>query len=79
MADPTISTSLAAAIEANPAAAETGDEAYWLPILNAAAQKMDDDIREELHAEMAPCKAMDFLVMYITRHYDVHGEWFSWT
>ena len=29
---------------------------------------MDDEIREELHAEMAPCTEQEFLDAYIARH-----------
>jgi len=35
---------------------------------------MDDGIREELHAEMAPCGDQEFLVAYMQRHEAKFGE-----
>ena len=29
---------------------------------------MDDDLREEIHREMAPCEEIDFLWEYVQRH-----------
>ena len=34
---------------------------YWAAIVNL----MDDDIREEVHREMAPCTEEEFLSRYI--------------
>lgn len=34
---------------------------YWAAIVNL----MDDDIREEVHQEMAPCTEEEFLSRYI--------------
>lgn len=34
----------------------------------ACVNLMDDDIREELHAEMAPCSEQEFLDAYIEAH-----------
>lgn len=35
---------------------------------DAAVNLMDDDIREELHAKMAPCTEQEFLDAYIQAH-----------
>lgn len=34
---------------------------------------MDDEIREELHAEMAPCSEQDFFDAYCMRHSEKFG------
>lgn len=38
---------------------------------------MDDDIREELHRELAPCTAQEFLDAYVDRHFEKYGEDFT--
>jgi hypothetical protein len=40
----------------------------------AAAMLMDDDIRERLHADMAPCTAQDFLDAYCRAHLTKYAE-----
>lgn len=35
---------------------------------DACVSLMDDEIREELHAEMAPCTEQEFLDAYVKRH-----------
>ena len=37
---------------------------------------MDDDIREELHAELAPCTSEEFLEAYKKAHFEKYGEEF---
>ena len=37
---------------------------------------MDDDIREELHAELAPCTSEEFLEAYKKAHFQKYGEEF---
>jgi hypothetical protein len=44
--------------EAMPAIAERG---LW----DAIANVMDDDIREAVHSEMAPCTDVEFLAAYL--------------
>lgn len=39
----------------------------------ACVNLMDDDIREELHAELAPCSDQEFLDAYIERHAEKFG------
>lgn len=37
---------------------------------------MDDELREEIHAEMAPCEAQAFCDEYARRHMEKYGqEW----
>lgn len=44
---------------------------------DAAVELMDDDIREELHSELAPCDEVTFLTAYILRHAQKYGERFQ--
>ena len=43
----------------------------------AAVNLMDDEIREELHAELAPCGNQEFLDAYVERHAQKYGEDFQ--
>jgi len=44
---------------------------------NAAVEYMDDDIREALHSEMAPCTEQEFFTTYEKAHESQHKEdWF---
>ena len=43
----------------------------------AAVELMDDDLREELHYELAPCAEQEFFEAYATRHNEKHGEGFA--
>lgn len=38
---------------------------------------MDDDLREEIHADMAPCNDEDFLREYEKRHFEKFGKEFE--
>lgn len=42
----------------------------------AAEALMDDDIREELHRELAPCSEEEFLEAYCKAHKEKYGEEF---
>lgn len=44
---------------------------------DACVNMMDDEIREELHAEMAPCTDQEFLDAYVERHAEKYGEDFE--
>lgn len=44
---------------------------------NVAVNLMDDDLREEIHAEMTPCTDEEFLAEYMSRHYAKYGEEFT--
>ncbi|MCR5440016.1 MAG: hypothetical protein K6F01_11380 [Selenomonas sp.] len=44
---------------------------------DAAVNLMDDEIREELHAEIAPCSDQTFIDEYIKRHEAKYGETFE--
>ena len=41
---------------------------------DAAVQMMDDDIREELHADLAPCSDQEFFSAYEKAHAEKFGE-----
>lgn len=43
----------------------------------AAVMLMDDDIREELAAEMAPCTEQEFFSAYEKKHEEKYGEEFK--
>lgn len=43
---------------------------------DACVELMDDEIREELHAEIAPCGEQEFLNAYVERHAEKYGEVF---
>jgi len=40
----------------------------------SAVMHMDDDIREELHREMAPCTEQEFFTAYEKAHVEKYGE-----
>ena len=44
---------------------------------SACVALMDDEIREALHMEMAPCSNQEFLDAYIQRHLEKYGEEFA--
>ena len=46
-------------------------------LFDAAVELMDDEIREEIHADLAPCTDEEFLAEYIRRHQDKFGETFK--
>ena len=41
-----------------------------------AVNLMDDDIREEVHADLAPCTDQEFMDEYVKRHEAKYGETF---
>ncbi|MGN0489390.1 MAG: hypothetical protein ACI4HO_09035 [Ruminococcus sp.] len=41
---------------------------------DVAVELMDDDIREALHNEMAPCEEQEFFNAYCKAHEDKFGE-----
>lgn len=42
-----------------------------------AVEMMDDDIREELHRELAPCSEQEFFSAYCDKHLEKYGEEFT--
>lgn len=42
-----------------------------------AVALMDDEIREELHARLAPCSDKEFLEAYKAAHFQKYGEEFE--
>ena len=43
---------------------------------DAAVALMDDEIREAVHADLAPCTELEFLMEYLRRHMDRYGKAF---
>ena len=43
----------------------------------AAVELMDNEIRERLHAELAPCTEEEFLEAYLAAHREKYGEEFA--
>ena len=39
----------------------------------AAVALMDDEIREQVHADLAPCTDLEFLEEYMKRHEEKYG------
>ncbi len=46
-------------------------------LYNAAVALMDDDIRERIHSELAPCSDEKFLEAYMTEHEKKYGVPFT--
>ncbi len=44
---------------------------------DACVTLMDDEIREDLHGDMAPCSNQEFLDAYVQRHLEKYGEEFA--
>ena len=44
---------------------------------DAAVNLMDDALREEVHADLAPCTEQGFLDEYVKRHETKYGETFE--
>ena len=42
-------------------------------LIAAAVQLMDDEIREAIHADLAPCTDLEFLEEYMKRHEEKYG------
>ena len=42
-------------------------------LFDAAVALMDDDIREAVHADLAPCSDLVFLEEYMQRHKEKYG------
>lgn len=45
--------------------------------LDDIAMYMDDELREQLHMELAPCNPQKFLDEYCRRHFEKFGEEFD--
>lgn len=44
---------------------------------DAAVNLMDDDLREAIHAELAPCSNQEFFEAYCKAHFEKFGEEFE--
>ena len=53
------------------------DEIIASGLYNAAVTLMDDDLREEIHAEISPCGELEFLTEYMRRHFEKYGIEFT--
>ena len=42
-------------------------------LYNAAVSLMDDELREQLHEELAPCSDAEFLTRYMQEHEKKYG------
>ena len=43
----------------------------------AAVNLMDDELREQVHEELAPCTEQEFVERYAELHEERHGEGFA--
>jgi hypothetical protein len=41
---------------------------------NDAVERMDDEVREQVHADFAPCSHQEFFNRYCVRHFEKFGE-----
>ena len=55
----------------------TAQEIIDAGLYAAAVELMDDEIREAVHADLAPCTDLDFLAEYMKRHEEKYGEAFA--
>ena len=46
-------------------------------LYEAAVNLMDDELRESIHAEIAPCTDEEFLTRYMDEHEKKYGEKFT--
>lgn len=53
------------------------DVAEFLVNWDVTVNMMDEDLREEVHADLAPCSKESFMKEYLRRHYRKFGEDFS--
>lgn len=49
-----------------------------VPVWESIVNLMDDEIRESVHADFAPCTESVFLEEYMKRHFEKYGEKFTW-
>ena len=54
-----------------------GDGIY-VPNWESVVNLMDDEIRESVHADFAPCTEYIFLMKYMERHLEKYGKPFTW-
>lgn len=50
-----------------------GNEVFF----ETATDLMDDEIRESVHADLAPCTEQEFFTEYCERHFAKYGEDFT--
>jgi len=77
--DPTYSTSFDLIARLDPDALQTADPAFWASVLEKAVPLMDDDLRETVHAELAPSdNPLEFLLRYMAQHEKLFNGHFEW-
>lgn len=59
-------------VDIDPVAQEIIDNGNY----DSAVALMDDEIREAVHADLAPCSDAEFLTEYMKRHAEKYGEEF---
>ena len=52
------------------------EDCISMEYFDAAVQLMDDELREQIHAELAPCTDEEFLREYERRHLEKFGSRF---
>ena len=55
----------------------TAKEIIEMGMYEVAVNLMDNEIREQIHAEMAPCSNEEFLARYIELHEKKFGDEFT--
>ena len=63
-------------IEINTMIEDEVDEILKEGLYDQAISLMDDEIREDLHSEIAPCSDKEFLTAYMKRHFKKYKEIF---
>ena len=54
------------------------DDIESVPNWESIVNLMDDEIRESVHSDIAPCSERAFLYEYMTRHFEKYGKPFKW-
>ena len=55
----------------------TAQEIIENGLYNVAVEMMDDEIRESIHSDIAPCTQEEFLEEYMRRHFEKYSESFT--
>lgn len=60
--------------QATPNTAMVGGKVYDMDVISSY---MDDEIREDLHTEMAPCSGQEFVNAYLVAHENKFNQHFE--
>ena len=55
----------------------TAEEIINKGLYKVAVDMMDDEIREDVHGDLAPCTELEFLTVYMERHFQKYGKEFT--